>query len=38
MTAKTTIRWDEPILRIDWLISEPILSERDRNAAYIKDR
>ncbi len=27
-----TIRWDDPTLRIEWPISDPILSERDANA------
>ena len=31
-----TIRWDEPALGIDWPITDPILSERDRKAAYME--
>ena len=25
------IRWDDPLIHIDWEISKPILSERDRH-------
>ncbi|MGC9796388.1 dTDP-4-dehydrorhamnose 3,5-epimerase [Fervidobacterium riparium] len=32
-----SIRWDDPELNIDWPTKEPILSEKDRNAPYLKD-
>lgn len=30
-----TVRWDEPRLNIHWPIPNPILSERDRTAAFL---
>ena len=30
-----TVRWNDPSLNIPWPIEDPILSERDRNAALI---
>jgi len=31
------IRWDDPGLNIDWMVNDPILSEKDRNLPYIND-
>jgi dTDP-4-dehydrorhamnose 3,5-epimerase len=31
------IRWDDPAIGIRWPISEPLLSERDRNAPLLAD-
>lgn len=31
------IRWDDPELAVDWGISEPILSEKDRNLPFLND-
>ena len=31
------VRWNDPILRIDWPISNPIISVRDLNLPYIDD-
>jgi dTDP-4-dehydrorhamnose 3,5-epimerase len=30
---QATIAWDDPELNIDWVIDNPILSDRDKNAA-----
>lgn len=35
--AEGSIRWNDPELNIDWGISNPILSEKDRNAPLFKD-
>jgi dTDP-4-dehydrorhamnose 3,5-epimerase len=31
------IRWNDPDLKIDWLLSNPILSEKDQVLPFIKD-
>ena len=31
------IRWDDPDIGIDWPISDPLVSEKDRNAPLLKD-
>jgi dTDP-4-dehydrorhamnose 3,5-epimerase len=31
------IRWDDPNIGIDWPISAPLVSEKDRNAPLLKD-
>jgi dTDP-4-dehydrorhamnose 3,5-epimerase len=30
-----TVRWDDPLLKIDWPIENPILSERDSTAEFL---
>ena len=32
-----SIRWNDPDIGIDWPIKDPILSEKDRNAPFLKD-
>jgi dTDP-4-dehydrorhamnose 3,5-epimerase len=32
-----TIRWDDPALAIEWPIKNPILSEKDANAPFLKN-
>lgn len=34
--AQFTIRWDDPSVKLDWPITNPILSNRDKNAELIK--
>lgn len=32
-----SIRWNDPEISIDWPVKDPILSEKDRNAPFLKD-
>jgi dTDP-4-dehydrorhamnose 3,5-epimerase-like enzyme len=32
-----SIRWDDPYIGIDWPITNPILSEKDKNAPYLRE-
>ncbi len=32
-----SIRWNDPLINIDWPVNEPIISERDSNASFFKD-
>ncbi len=34
---EASIRWNDPYIAIEWNISEPILSEKDANAPFLKD-
>ena len=34
-TKQNTVRWDDPLLKIDWPTQTPILSKRDANASFI---
>ncbi len=33
--SERAIRWNDPALGIDWEISEPLLSEKDKNAPFL---
>lgn len=35
--ADRSIRWDDPDLNIKWGIENPILSDKDKNAPYLKE-
>lgn len=35
--ADRSIRWDDPELKIEWGIKNPILSDKDKLAPYLKD-
>ncbi|MBE0651221.1 MAG: dTDP-4-dehydrorhamnose 3,5-epimerase [Bacteroidales bacterium] len=35
--SEACIRWDDPILNIDWKISQPVLSEKDLEGMFFKD-
>lgn len=35
--ADRSIRWDDPDIGVDWGIKEPILSEKDRNAPFLRE-
>ena len=35
--AERGVRWDDPVLGIEWPVSGPILSDRDRNLPLLKD-
>ena len=32
-----SIAWDDPEINIEWLVREPLLSEKDRKAPFLKD-
>ena len=35
--SETTLRWNDPTLKIDWKISKPILSKKDKKGLLFKD-
>jgi len=36
-TAERVIRWNDPDLNIDWKTENPVLSDRDRTAPFLKE-
>ena len=34
--AASVIRWDDPTLAVDWPINDLIISDKDRNAPFLK--
>lgn len=36
-TADASLRWDDPTLAIDWPVSAPLLSEKDKSAPLLAD-
>jgi len=36
-SAEGSIRWNDPDLNIDWGNTNPVLSEKDLNAPFLKD-
>ena len=35
--AESGIRFDDPVLGIDWLVANPVLSEKDQKLPFLKD-
>ncbi len=35
--AERTVRWDDPEIGIPWNVENPVVSEKDRNAPFLKD-
>lgn len=35
--SETTLRWNDPLLNINWLVKKPILSKKDRVGEFLKD-
>ena len=35
--ADRSIRWDDPEINIDWGVKDPILSDKDKNAPFLRD-
>ena len=35
--SETTIRWDDPHLKINWKIKKPLLSDKDKNGLNFSD-
>ncbi len=35
--STVTIKWDDPDIGIDWPVTDPVLSEKDKNAPSFKD-
>jgi len=31
------VRWDDPELAVPWPIAEPVLSEKDRSAPFLRE-
>jgi len=35
--SERTVRWNDPVLKIDWTIREPLLSDKDKAAPLLKE-
>ena len=35
--SETTLRWNDPSLKINWQIKKPILSKKDKNGTFLAD-
>ena len=35
--SESTLRWNDPVLNIDWKIKKPILSKKDKNGQFLKE-
>jgi len=35
--TETTLRWNDPKLKINWMVKKPILSEKDKNGKSLND-
>ena len=36
-SSERSIRWDDPDLNIDWKITDPLLSDKDREGSFLRD-
>jgi len=35
--SESTLRWNDPVLNINWKIKKPILSKKDKNGLFLKE-
>ena len=36
-TSDRSVRFDDPQIGVDWGVSDPVLSDKDKNAPFLKD-